>query len=101
MTEINDELLIDISENYFIRLHSDCTELLFKSGLLELSDFVEIVNDFPEFSFELKYPSENFDEIYECVLKIKNAEGKKTNIQISVFVIGIFNVDLSSILEKK
>lgn len=78
------DFLTDINEKTFIRIPSEATEFLFKSNLLDSTDFIEILRHFSEISLELKYPSDTFQAIYDHLLN---------KYKISVLICGINETD--------
>lgn len=60
------------------------TEKLYSDGILNTPEFLNQIKKFKDFNIEIKYPSENFNHIYEQVLNLKRSH--ESNCTISIFV---------------
>ena len=60
------------------------TEYLHKNGMFNSDEFLNQINQFSEFNIEIKYPSDNFESIYEGALKLKKSH--KSKLTISIFL---------------
>lgn len=73
------EHLLKIKNTSMIRLRSCAAEVLFNTKFFESQIFFNIINVFPKFTIELKYPSESFNDMYNKVNEIKSKSEKKNN----------------------
>lgn len=74
-----------------VGITSDITEILFKNKKLKSNEFIQKINNFKEFYIQIKYPTSNYDEIYQSVLGLKKS--KKNNLKIEIFINGIDKTD--------
>lgn len=81
-----EEQIIDIKEEHPIQLSSQVVEFLFNNKLFDKKDFINILNDFDEIIFELKYLSKSFLKIYEFIIQIKNQQINKNKFLISIYI---------------
>lgn len=89
--KFDDDRLFDLNPTHCVEILFSSTEVLFNSNLLETPNFTKIMNEFTEFCFEIKYPSDSFKAVYNCLKKIKNKNTKK--VSIAVFISGIEETD--------
>lgn len=59
-------------------------EKLFEKNLLKSNEFTDHINGFTDFYFEIKYPSYNFDDIYDQIVDIKHSRQDKVKILILI-----------------
>lgn len=73
----------DNKNHFTIGIVSQVTNLLYSNGLLDSTDFSDIINHFEEIYIEIDYSSKYFDDIYPFLLEMKkNNDG----IKIAIFV---------------
>ena len=58
------------------------TKELHSNGTFKSPEFFNQINEFAEFNVEIKYPSDDFEEIFEEILELKNSH--KVNLTISI-----------------
>lgn len=58
---------------------------------LKSNQFIPQTNNFKEFYIQIKYPTSNYDEIYQSVLGLKKS--KKNILKIEIFINGIDKTD--------
>lgn len=88
-----EERLSDINEERRIYIYHNVTSILFNYNSLNSTDFKNMMNEFGDFCIEIKYPSESFQEIYDCILKIRNSYPDKNKIKMAIFITGISETD--------
>lgn len=70
-----------------IGITTSATEMLYQNNALNSKSFHILIKSFPEFEIQIKYPSLNFDGIYNDIENLKNA--KIGNIFISILISGV------------
>lgn len=67
-----------------IYIFANATKLLFHNKSFESDDFIIILKEFDEVTFEIEFPSESFTPIYETINQLKSS--KKARIKISLLI---------------
>lgn len=52
--------------------------------MLKSNEVTDHINGFKDFHFEIKYPSNNFDDIYDQIVEIKHSKQDKVKILIVI-----------------
>lgn len=92
ITDKNDALLKDFDEELCIKLQSDATDIITKNKLFENTEFNEIMMQFHRIIFEINYPSDSFDAIYNNVLDVKRSFDSN-NIFIGIYISGFYGAE--------
>ena len=69
-----------------VKILLNATDLLFSQKKLVSSDFIEIIDLFDQFIFELRYPFQSFDLLYQEIEEIKNKVKNNERIFIHLIV---------------
>ena len=93
-------LLDDVKEEETqIRFLWNATDLLVKNDCFNSPDFDQILSQFSDVLFDLKYPSSSFKNDYKSTLKLKKNKGNHIKIQLFITTISqtdqAFNDDLN------
>ena len=67
-------------------------DLLFKNNQLMTDEFIGLVKIFSEFFFQIQYPSQLFENIYDAVINIKSQSNP--NVKIEILITEIKKVDV-------
>lgn len=89
----DDEHFSNLTNDRRVQLNFKTTEIIYESKSIESSEFLDIAKSFTEFCFEVKYPSPNFDQIYDHLINLKKNTEPKEKISISIFISGIKETD--------
>ena len=84
----SDEKLIHLSNEYRIQILSNLINSLLKSSDFVADDFINLLKEFQQFTVELKYPSDSFQENYENIFELKNSQFAENQFTISVLFSG-------------
>lgn len=76
-------------QNQFIS--SQQTDEIFENGIFHSSNILAQIEQFSNKTFEVKYPSSSFDNIFRILIKMK--QNSQTNIKISIFISGTETTD--------
>lgn len=80
----NKKLLLELNDQSQIQLLSNVTEILYDEKSFESQEFLNILKYINNLSIEIKYPSDNYKEIYAILLHMKKS--KITNLNIGIFI---------------
>lgn len=81
---------IELKESVFIC--TDMTENIYKNGKLNSNEFKNQLEQFKNVYFCIKYPSENFENIYNDILNLKRSFQSK--LYICIFYHGLESTDM-------
>ncbi|KAK8871675.1 hypothetical protein M9Y10_007413 [Tritrichomonas musculus] len=84
---ISPKIISENDHDLVIGIGYRMTELLFNNNKLNSTELTDIVNCFSGFIIEIKYPSKQFDDIYDLILKMK--ELCQSKIKIRIYICGI------------
>ena len=74
-----------------IMISKKMTEKLYERNQILSTEFINHIKNFSEFYIEIKYPTEQFENIYRQVVELKHSQN---HVKISVFVIEIEKFDI-------
>lgn len=67
-----------------IIISSSVIEMLYENYSLESTEFVNLINNFENIYFEVQYPTENYEPIYDLLLNIKEKNNLNFKILVSI-----------------
>lgn len=74
-----------------INIPFNMTDALYKSNIFNSSEFTSQINNFAEIQIEVKYPSNNFSNIYSNLVSMRNSYSNK--VKINIFYSAIYSAD--------
>ena len=92
-TENNEQPYPDLKSGYRLQFLSSLTEILLNNESFKKSSFIDILKLFEGLSFEIKYPSVSFKNIYDQISVVKDSKSGLNDVEMNVCISGIRETD--------
>ena len=87
------EQLIKVKSGQCVQIAYNAIEMLYNCESFDISSMCGVLNEFDAISFELKYPSETFDSMYDFALKLWNSTIKKSSFNTGLYITSDIKID--------